>query len=70
MRKNKTTGDAKITFDGGSRGNPGPAAGAAIIKYKGETYTSTRFLPYATNNEAEYTGCILGLEKALELGCK
>lgn len=70
MGKNKTKWDATITFDGGSRGNPGPAAGAAIIKYQGETHTNPRFLPYATNNEAEYTGCILGLEKALELGCK
>ncbi|MEW6496105.1 MAG: ribonuclease HI family protein [Cyanobacteriota bacterium] len=70
MGKTKTKWDAKITFDGGSRGNPGSAAGAAIIKYQGETYTNTRFLPHATNNEAEYTGCIVGLEKALELGCQ
>ncbi|YAF99496.1 MAG: ribonuclease HI family protein (plasmid) [Nodularia sp. CChRGM 3473] len=62
--------DAEIYFDGGSRGNPGPSAGGAIIKYQDKTYVVEKFLAHATVNEAEYTGCILGLEKALELGCK
>lgn len=59
----------KIFFDGGSRQNPGASAGAAIIKIE-PVITVTKFLPNATNNEAEYTGMIIGLEKALELGLK
>jgi ribonuclease HI len=60
----------EIYFDGGSRGNAGVAAGADIIKYQDEIYHAEKSLPHATVNEAEYTGCIVGLEKALELGYK
>ncbi|MDZ7962968.1 MAG: ribonuclease HI family protein [Aulosira sp. DedQUE10] len=62
---NKT---ALIYFDGGSRENPSKAAGAAIIELKGQRHTVARYLPDATSNVAEYTGLILGLETALELG--
>lgn len=59
----------RIKFDGGSRGNPGPAAGAAIIFQPGSGKVETsRFLASATNNEAEYTGALVGLSKAIELG--
>ncbi len=56
--------------DGGSRGNPGPAAsGASLLNAQGEeTATATKYLGTATNNQAEYTAIIIGLEKALELG--
>jgi ribonuclease HI len=58
-----------LYFDGGSRGNPGRAAGGAvIITSRGESHTAKKFLPHATNNEAEYTGLIVGLNKARELG--
>lgn len=61
---------AIISFDGGSRGNPGTAAGGAVIDMPdGQSITVSRFLSRATNNEAEYTGAIVGLEKALEIGC-
>jgi ribonuclease HI len=64
------TSKATIYFDGGSRGNPGIAAGAAvIIMDNGETHTVSQFLEEATNNQAEYTGLIVGLKKAQELGC-
>ncbi|RCJ37302.1 hypothetical protein A6770_40280 [Nostoc minutum NIES-26] len=59
---------ALIYFDGGSRGNPGPAAGAAIIEFAEQRHTFTRYISHATSNVAEYKGLILGLEKALELG--
>lgn len=61
--------DAIIYFDGGSRGNPGFAAGAAIIKdSKGNIIAEvTEFIEYATNNQAEYKGLLLGLQKAIEL---
>lgn len=58
-----------LEFDGGSRGNPGPAAAGIVIRdSKGEVvYTLGRFLGVHTNNVAEYNGLILGLQKALEL---
>jgi ribonuclease HI len=60
---------AILYFDGGSRGNPGIAAGAAVLLLTDHPpHTVTQYLPKATNNEAEYTGLIIGLEKARELG--
>ncbi len=67
----KTDNSAILYFDGGSRGNPGRAAGAAVIVLaEGNSLTTTRYMDRATNNEAEYTGLIIGLEKAQELGLK
>ncbi len=60
-----------ITYsDGGSRGNPGPAAGGAVVKNDdGETLeTVSKFLGKATNNVAEYTGIIIALEAAKRQG--
>jgi ribonuclease HI len=59
-----------VHVDGGSRGNPGPAAAAAVIHTAdGELLDeSMRVLGRATNNVAEYQGLILGLERARELG--
>lgn len=47
-----------IFTDGGSRGNPGPSAVAAIIKDK----KISKFLGNKTNNQAEYEAVILALE--------
>jgi ribonuclease HI len=49
-----------IYTDGGSRGNPGPAASGYVVgdKRYGE------FLGVQTNNYAEYTAVILALKKA------
>jgi ribonuclease HI len=56
----------KIFTDGGSRGNPGPAAsGVVILTPKDEVLESFgKFLGTATNNIAEYTAIRLGLEGA------
>jgi ribonuclease HI len=56
--------------DGASRGNPGPAACAAII-YKDSPDSDAllrlgKVLGTATNNVAEYQGLILGLEGLLD----
>jgi ribonuclease HI len=60
-----------LYFDGGSRGNPGIAAGAAVLQLaEGESHIVSDFMKYATNNEAEYTGLVIGLEKAQKLGIK
>jgi ribonuclease HI len=58
-----------IYFDGGSRGNPGVAAGAAVLQLpNAESCVVSQFMKHATNNEAEYTGLIIGLQKAKDLG--
>jgi len=63
----------KITLfaDGGSRGNPGPAAaGAVLLDEDGQVIAEVqRYLGTATNNEAEYAAVIFGLEQAVMLGC-
>jgi ribonuclease HI len=59
-----------VHVDGGSRGNPGPAAGAAVIcSPDGELLMqASELLGVTTNNVAEYRGLLLGLERARELG--
>jgi ribonuclease HI len=59
-----------VHVDGGSRGNPGPAAGAAVIcSPQGELLAqASELLGVATNNVAEYRGLLLGLARARELG--
>ncbi len=61
-----------IHCDGGSRGNPGPAAYGAIIEdTKGRRVaTLSQFLGNKTNNAAEYQGLLASLRKAAELGIK
>ena len=57
-------------IDGGSRGNPGPAAyGVAIETTRGQSVTAFgRFVGEATNNFAEYQGLVAALEYALDHG--
>src|SRR4051794_9957048 len=61
-----------LQFDGGSRGNPGPAGIGVVLRAEDGTplVTLGRFIGRATNNVAEYKALIAGLEKALELGAK
>lgn len=63
---------AKLYTDGGSRGNPGPSASAIVICNLDNTVVekSGKFLGTATNNQAEYTALLMGLERAKELGIK
>jgi ribonuclease HI len=59
-----------IHVDGGARGNPGPAAIAAVLSTPdGEVITdAAETIGVATNNVAEYRALLLGLAKAAELG--
>ena len=61
---------ATMFADGGSRGNPGPAASGAVLFDEGGTVLREvgTYLGVATNNVAEWTGLLTGLEAALELG--
>ena len=67
----KTYDQPILFFDGASRGNPGKAAGAAvIIMPDGQHHVASKFMPFSTNNEAEYTGLIMGLKEAQALGIR
>jgi ribonuclease HI len=59
-----------VHVDGGARGNPGPAAAAAVVSDPGGQVLdeAAEVLGVATNNVAEYRGLLLGLQRARELG--
>ena len=61
-----------VHVDGGSRGNPGPAAVAAVATdADGEPLGERKlYIGEATNNVAEYRAVLLGLELARELGAE
>jgi ribonuclease HI len=61
-----------IYTDGGCRGNPGPAAAGIVIfdSSKKEIYKSAIYLGQATNNIAEYTAVLEGMQAALRLEIK
>jgi ribonuclease HI len=62
----------KLEFDGGSRGNPGPAGIGVVVRAADGTplVTLGRFLGTCTNNVAEYKALIAALEAARKLGAK
>ncbi|MGZ5309630.1 MAG: ribonuclease HI family protein [Solirubrobacterales bacterium] len=57
---------AVVNVDGGARGNPGPAAAAAVLSSPdGEVLDSRgELIGEATNNVAEYRAMLLGIELA------
>lgn len=63
---------AVVHTDGGSRGNPGPAGiGVQLTNEQGEVIGEiARGIGETTNNVAEYTALVAGLELALERGVR
>jgi len=60
---------AVVNIDGGSRGNPGPASYAVVLRRSGfPTVEECDVLGKATNNVAEYTALLRALSLAKELG--
>jgi ribonuclease HI len=62
---------AIVHVDGGARGNPGPAAAAAVVRdaESGEVLAEAmELLGETTNNVAEYRALLLGLARAAALG--
>ncbi len=59
-------------IDGGSRGNPGPAAAAFVLQDKAGNPLQAKgfFLGRATNNMAEYTSFVKALEALGQVGAK
>jgi ribonuclease HI len=58
-----------VNVDGGSRGNPGPAAVAAVVTDSSGNDLAERAetIGEATNNVAEYRALLLGIELAKQL---
>jgi ribonuclease HI len=59
-----------VNVDGGARGNPGPAAIAAVVQDADGEVVEERGerIGEATNNVAEYRALLLGIERAAALG--
>ena len=63
---------ARLSTDGGARGNPGPAAYGYVLEADDGTVLAAHgeAIGVATNNVAEYRALIAGLEKAVEAGVR
>jgi ribonuclease HI len=61
---------ARLFTDGGSRGNPGPAAYGFVLEAEDGTVLDAlgQAIGVATNNVAEYRALVAGLERARDLG--
>jgi ribonuclease HI len=72
MSSPSETADLVAHIDGGSRGNPGPAAFAAVMRTAdGELVDEVSgFLGRTTNNVAEYQALLAALDYALTHNCR
>jgi ribonuclease HI len=63
---------ARLSTDGGARGNPGPAAFGYVLESDDGHVLAAHGEPIgrATNNVAEYRGLIAGMARAAELGVR
>jgi ribonuclease H / adenosylcobalamin/alpha-ribazole phosphatase len=63
---------ARLSTDGGARGNPGPAAYGYVLEASDGHVLAAHgeAIGRATNNVAEYRGLVAGMEKAAELGVR
>jgi ribonuclease HI len=63
-KANMKRGEITIHSDGGSRGNPGPAAYGFTVQDKDNTllYEEGKYIGVTTNNVAEYSGVLNALE--------
>lgn len=72
MRRTWSVAAVKVIVhvDGGSRGNPGPAAAASVVSSpEGEVLDeASELLGIVSNNVAEYRALLLGLARARTLG--
>ena len=61
---------ARLSTDGGARGNPGPAAFGYVLEAENGAVLAAHgeAIGVATNNVAEYRALVAGLEHAVEAG--
>jgi ribonuclease HI len=71
-KSSKLPEEIKFYGDGGSRGNPGPAACGFVLMDMEDKILETggEFMGITTNNQAEYHSLEMGLQLAGELGAK
>lgn len=63
--------EIEIYIDGASKGNPGPSGIGVIICRNGEVIKNiSSYIGNTTNNVAEYTALIYGLQEGMMLGAK
>jgi ribonuclease HI len=63
--------ELEIYIDGASKGNPGPSGIGVVICENGQTIKNiSHFIGFTTNNIAEYTALIFGLQEGLILRAK
>ena len=61
----------KLYFDGKAEPNPGKgSAGAVLFNGSEEVFRIGKYLPHTTNNQAEYTGLIIGLKECIKQNIK
>jgi ribonuclease HI len=67
--RGRSAADLVLLYDGGSLGNPGPGYGSFVISLLGgkELHRRLDFRRTMTNNEAEYSTLIAGLEEVCRL---
>lgn len=69
-------GPLLLYFDGGARGNPGRGGAGSVVYVQDslgracKVWEACTFLPHCTNNEAEYTGLVIGLRWLRAQGVK
>ncbi|MDD5681152.1 MAG: ribonuclease HI family protein, partial [Candidatus Omnitrophica bacterium] len=67
----KSGSELSIYIDGAARGNPGPAGAGALLVDGDKTVKAIhKYLGETTNNVAEYSAAIFGLQEAVALGYK
>lgn len=65
----KANSEISIYIDGAARGNPGPAGAGVVLKEGDKTVKAIhKYLGDTTNNIAEYSAAIFGLQEAIALG--
>ena len=64
------TASFKLQFDGASEPNPGASGIGWVLYDPGGTliFKGSKFIGFATNNQAEYQALIHGIQNACELG--
>src|SRR3954470_23283969 len=70
QQSNRMQEKLTLEFDGGSRGNPGPAGIGVVVRAEDGTALVTlgRYIGRCTNNVAEYRALITAMEEARKLG--
>lgn len=61
---------ATLYCDGASLGNPGDSGAGAVVTLGGQTVEISEYIGKTTNNVAEYTALIRGLETARDIGAE